>query len=392
MTREEAGDYHDRVTILLLWILSLSAPAYAAAYTLADLQQLEAERSYEEFFRHAHDVAPSGRTSEWSTMVETMGEAWLRHLKAKNRLTREEYRQIETLLGWPVLGRHEFFRQLRGELGLRWFEQCFAADATPSSACWTELSDFWDAGRRDIDLAARLHVTVAPYLAQTEAPLGPLFVLDPLLRSSLAGLQCKKPDIAPVVWMQLAGLPKAGLKAALPKIAHPDCWVALAPLAREKLRAGAPYAELETAAGLLGAIGQISELESGAYAVAYLLELPRQGDEFNLAWNKLGQLRKAANERGHVLEVLRGWHQLPGPLWSQQGTPRRALARHFTTSFPEYLDLYARTCVDFFGAKRRFPQGNPARHCRDFFALSEEIPDMLPAATREAFRRALASP
>ncbi|MFP5459502.1 MAG: hypothetical protein ACLGG7_12270, partial [Bacteriovoracia bacterium] len=64
---------------ILLW-LSMVATCAAQGYTMGDLEALEKERSYSEFFSHALDIRPSERTEYWKTMVQNMGESYLKLL------------------------------------------------------------------------------------------------------------------------------------------------------------------------------------------------------------------------------------------------------------------------------------------------------------------------
>jgi len=71
-------------------------------YTLTDLEALEKELSYSEFFTHAMDLRPSERTDYWKKMVENMGESYLKSRLSKTRLEQTDFRQMETLMGWSV--------------------------------------------------------------------------------------------------------------------------------------------------------------------------------------------------------------------------------------------------------------------------------------------------
>jgi uncharacterized protein YcaQ len=53
--------------------LTLSLESKAAAYSMVDLEALEKEQSFGEFFAHALDIRPSERNDYWKTMVQNMG-------------------------------------------------------------------------------------------------------------------------------------------------------------------------------------------------------------------------------------------------------------------------------------------------------------------------------
>lgn len=95
-------------------------------------------------------------------------------------------------------------------------------------------------------------------------------------------------------------------------------------------------------------------------------------------------------QREAIMKVLKAWHPLPGDLFTDLDlTKRRTVARHLQRFFPEYLDFYARTCVEFFGGKRRFPEGNPASNCHELFELAGQEKGLLPGATVETFKQSL---
>lgn len=356
---------------------------------MADLQKLEAERSYAEFFLHAHDILPSARTPEWNTLVENMGEAYLRQLKGQNRLQQQDFRQMEKLMGWPVLARHEFFRQLRGDIGLQWFNQCFSVDSSPTSACWNDLLSYWEKGRQDPDLAPRLHAVVAPYLTP-EAPVDAIFILSPMLKSSLAGLQCQKPMVAAIVWEEARKFEAADFTQRQNAFAHSSCWSSLVGLARVRFSKGSEMPELTLARRILQSKNALTEDQEDVYLVGYLLSTPVQGDDFNLAWNRIIALGQSAARRERANRTLKNWMPLPGEIFASTDAKKKGIvAKHFKRYFPEYLDQYALTCVDFYSARKRFPQGNPAHHCREFFQLAREIPELLPEPTRISFEKAL---
>ncbi len=386
--------------------LTLSLDGKAAAYSMADLEALEKEQSYSEFFAHALDIRPSERNDYWKTMVQNMGEGLLKAMAAKNRLERSDFQQMEELAGWSVLRTNEFFRLKRQEVAMRWFTQCFNEDANPASPCWQDVVTFWEIGRQEPDLAGRLLTLISPRLPlsvpQIENPahrartlVTPLFILNPIIRSSLAELQCKKPDVQQVVWSALRqewlnNIKGKTLSSILAQVAHADCWPALVPAAHELWSKGADNDTLTLSYLLLKSQQALTPLEKDLFQLHYLLGSPARGETFNLAWNRVQELATQPAQREAIMKVLKAWHPLPGDLFTDLDlTKRRTVARHLQRFFPEYLDFYARTCVEFFGGKRRFPEGNPASNCHELFELAGQEKGLLPGATVETFKQSL---
>lgn len=394
------------IPLLFLFIsgrtLSLAraqAPATpSSSYSMTDLESLESERSYDEFFAHVHDIRPSERNDYWKKMVENMGEGLLKAYLARTRLERGDFQQMERLMSIPTLHQNEFYRQRRQEVGLKWLQQCLADLPTPDSPCWQDLQAFWEKDRQEPDIAFRLLAVVGPYLPPKGALSGkltPLFILSPLLLSDLAQSQCPRREIREVVWTNTleawrATINPQSFPTTLKTLAHPSCWTALRPWLLAQLHQGAGPDELDLTFTILELNGGTTPLDKDLYYLSYLLGSPARGDTFNLAWNRLQELRHRPQEREQLLALLKAQSPLPGAIFADLDlAKRRAIVRHLRSNFPEYLDFYAHTCVDFFGGKKRFPEGNPALACREVFDLAGTEKDLLPAPVVENFKRGL---
>ncbi len=356
-------------------------------YSMADLEALVASQGHQEFFQHALDIRPSERDPRWNQMVEEMGESLLRLLADKPRLERADFHQAETLMGWAALARHEFFRQRRQDLGLRWIQQCLAGDASPTSPCWQDVLGFWAKDRQDPDVAPRLLALLEPHFraGTPPVPLTPYYVLRPLLLSPLAELQCKKDVVRNVLWAE-ARAQWARQESAMP-LAHEGCWTTLEPWLHGLWRDGATLEDLVLAQAVLEARGKLDPMEKDLFQVVYLLGRPSRGETFNLAWNRVRDLGGQPARREELMGRLRAWRPLPGEVFANLDLEkRRAVANHFKRHFPEFLDHYALTCVEFFGGKRRFPEGNPAHHCRELFETAEKAPGLLSNGSVDAFK------
>jgi hypothetical protein len=386
----------------ILWAPGLKAQSY----TLVDLEALEKERSYDEFFAHALDIRPSERTDYWKTMVQNMAEGHLQLLLRKNRLEHADFLHMQKLTDWSVLKSHEFFRLKRQELGLKWLAQCLQDNGAANSPCWQDVLAYWEKDRQDPDIAGRLLTLLSPYLAsalpvasnpthQARMLVTPLFILAPVLKSPLAELQCQKPEFQDVLWNSMResftqNFKNRTFSALMSEIATPECWKALIPGARQNWKTGSDELTLQLSYLLLKFQNQLEPLEQDMFYVYFLLNSPARGETFNLAWGRLLQLKDLPRERDKILSAFKLWRPLPGNIFTDLDlSKRRSVTRHVQQNFPEYIDHYALTCVDFYGGKRRFPEGNPALHCRELFDLAADVLGILPAPTIEAFKRAI---
>lgn len=386
--------------------INLSA-APTELYTLSDLEILSNDNSFEEFFAHAFDIRPTERTEVWKKMMERMGENYLQALDRKDLLDRHDFQQMENLMSHNVLKQNEFFRQGRQKVGLKWFRQCFNEQPAANSPCWHDLALFWAPDRQEIDLAPRLYSVVAPYLHASQAVdptdakqkprtlINAVFILHPMLINPISGLQCTKPEMTKVVWTQALkeweqSLSPQGFNKSLESWAHPQCWDSIATWSKQFFKTGASQNELDLAFQLLSYKNKLTPMERDLYLTNYLLSSPARGDLFNLAWNRIQELGLRPQEREQVLKRLKNWRPLPGKIFGDSDlVKRKAISLHLKRHFPEFIDFYAHTCIDFFGGKKRFPQGNPAHNCREMFELAGQEKDLLPISTVESFKQSL---
>ncbi|MBY0517102.1 MAG: hypothetical protein K2P81_09350 [Bacteriovoracaceae bacterium] len=378
----------------------------AAPYSMVDLESLEKEKNYNEFFAHALDIRPSERNEYWKTMVQNMGEGYIKFSLTKNRLAHDDLMQIEKLMSWSVLKDYDFFRIKRQEFGFKWISQCLKENSSPDSSCWQDLVSFWEKDRQEPDLAPRLLTLLTPYLPLSE-PLAenpahrarlmvtPYFILSPVIHSSLAEFQCKKPEVQNVVKSKLMSEWKANYKPVsftqiLKTVAHESCWKALVESSHGQWAHGASEDELHLSYLLLKAENALTPLEQDLFYINYLLSAPSRGEIFNMAWNRLQELSRDSQRREKILDALKGWSPLPGGLFADLDLAKRnAIARLFQKNFPEYIDHYALTCIDYYGGKKRFPDGNPALNCRELFEIGQSIHDLLPESSVKLFNQTI---
>ncbi len=394
--------------LLFATLLSLTAlgQAQTRPYTMADLEALARDQAYEEFFRHILDIPPGNRDERWKELLRSMAELQLTSALRKHRLTRADFQSMEELYRLPGLAQDEFYRLKRAQLGPQWLRQCFEADPTTASGCWSDLVRFWENDRQDPDLALKLYGIVAPYLKTPPDLLDPAeqdrrlvseyFLLRPLLTNpQLAPLQCQKALLQEVLWgeyqrRELAQTEELAAKDLMAQLAHKDCW----PHLKEKLsgiiRLGASVPQMQSAARALNSLGQLGELDADLLALSYLLHSPVPGEHFNQSWAVLTRLSRMPARRDRLLEAMKEQRPLAGEVFAHPDElKRRAVTRHLSQHFPEYLNFYAHTCVEFFSGKKAFPQGNPARRCRELFELALPDKTLLSDGIKESWRNSL---
>lgn len=388
---------------LFFALLVVTAPLRAqSSYTLKDLEALEKEKAYQEFFKHAADIRPSERTDYWKEMVANMAEGYLKSLKQKLILKREDFKTTTDLALWPALADNEFFKIHRADLSLKWFEQCLSDESGPQSPCWSDLTDFWQNPKAFVDLVPRLLKLLRPYLQTSPPdPLNPkhrarlmvseYFIISPILFSELAELQCQKSEFQDILWSKLKAewqseLNTQGLKGLMSSSAANECWKKLIPRAQKLLSRGGLDQETQLAHEFLKVQGALNSPTQEFYSLNYLLGFPVKGESFNKSWALMQKLSKSVSRRETLMEQIRSWERLPGEVFTQNdSTKKRAILRHLSLNFPEFVDFYAHTCLNFYTGEKSYPQGNPALHCKEFFTTAKEIEGALPASLIQKF-------
>jgi len=388
---------------LITALLTSSASLLAdSSYTLKDLEALEREKSYSEFFKHASDIRPSERNDYWKEMVANMAEGYLKSLKSKLILKREDFKATQELALWPALAENEFFKIHRADLSLKWFEQCLNDDASPESPCWSDLTDFWQTPKAFVDLVPKLLRLLKPYLQSSlPDPLNPkhrarmvvseYFIISPILFSEIAELQCQKPELQEILWTKLktewmSELNTHGLNKLLNSIALKDCWKKLIPKAQSYLARGGMNDDTNLGHEFLRTLDALNSPTLEFYSLNYLLGYPVKGEAFNKSWVAIQKLSKSVAKREALMQQIKSWERLPGDVFTQNDeTKKRAILRHLSLNFPDYIDYYAHTCLNFYTGNKSYPQGNPALHCKEFFATAKIIENAIPASMIQKF-------
>ena len=98
----------------------------------------------------------------------------------------------------------------------------------------------------------------------------------------------------------------------------------------------------------------------------YLLFGPSASPLYDNALNTLLSLSLNENLRQELLQQFLQIDPLAGKVFSLNTPQSLEVLLRFTRNFPEYLDSYAQTCLDFLSGYKKFPAGNPTPHCVDF--------------------------
>ncbi len=180
-------------TLVVALAALLAAPAFAADYTLADLEALEKQGGWEELVEHLADVPPSKRDAAWNGVAERGCAALLASEKVDAKSADQLLARIDKMLRrFPTLKTSKSFMAQRAEIGLKAFGATF--HQTRHSAGddpWMDaLKDFVKADTVTADLPVRAAKRVQQNLTG--------YVAWPFWKQALEkdakGELCKDPD------------------------------------------------------------------------------------------------------------------------------------------------------------------------------------------------------
>lgn len=339
-------------------------------YTLADLEVLTQEGSYEEFLNHALDIRPSERQDAWKGMVSKMSDGYARQILGKSEITKAQFRKIEYLYTWPSLETDDVFRSHRQEIGLRYLKACLKG----TDPCWNDVKAFWEADQKNPEIAFKLAELT---IAFPEKPIPTWTFLNVALKSPLSEFYCKRDFVLDAIWgkfeIDYIRLGTQGnLLKKIDETVHHDCLFSFNQWTQGKLTRPSKSSDRELAYQILAAQDKINQSVSDFFYTVYLLENPSKGELFNYAWNRLSELSKSMDRREEALKRIKALDPLPDELFaSLDDAKKRAVLNHFKSKFPEYLYYYADQCLVYYGGKTAFPNGNPTMKCQNLMESPE---------------------
>lgn len=372
--------------LLLIYSFGVGAEQHSksSGYSMQDLQVLEQNKDYREFLNHAMDIRPRDRISPWGEMVQSMATGYLDFLTQRNDFEKETFDYLEQLTRWPSLRDDEFFHLRWQRYGLRSIRHCikraYMDDSHKTShhlslgKCYQQLKRFWHSTPKNPDLGIQV--------AQIVEQIRPGSNLWPYYQYSaksyvVASLYCQRADIKRWAFRELheqltsRNLHGKQLKEVINQNLHADCWNELQGDLKRILYG--PRPQQISAFLLLEAKDELETTEKDFFLTRYLLEGPKVGRLFNLAWNQLQEMSTDFKRRQAVLDRLLSLDPLPGVIFSGKNSQQReVLLDHLSATFPEYLESYARTCLDYMEGKREFPRGNPTIECQELFMAQQQ--------------------
>ncbi len=388
------------LTSLLLIKNAQTNPGLDLNYSMKDLEILERQENYEEFFLHAKDIRPSERGPIWKAMVQNMAEGMAFSKMSKRDFKQNTLAQIENLSDWIEIKESEIFAVKRSEYLINYFQEC-VKEKYPY--CQNELEKAWRKSDLVIPSYVELGLAFAELLQKIALNNNPdgeeVIKLEssaikkaPVTKGNLTAhsyeffkaafsdrfgaIYCLRENVKNAAFYHLMGLglkyletPEARIK--LTGTVSDHCLSAMNDYLHHQLSSSNRQVR-ETAYLVLELKHLTREREQDAYLISYLLDGPEVGDTFNQAWARLTKLGEKFERRQEVLKTLKEQDFLPDNLLAHFDLKKiKIILDRFKTYFPEYFDFYARSCLNYFSGIGEFENGNPTLNCEALIKLSE---------------------
>jgi hypothetical protein len=342
---------------------------HSSLYTIQDLEILVKQKNYKEFLLHTHDLRPSLRTTNWKQLTRKSGLGFINQEITRNHFDNISFKFIEELSTWQTLRDDELFQIKREDYFQHYILSCIK---TNKPSCLIKLDSFWNSSTKNPNLAANFLSIKSKYFK--DQSLWPYIKI--ILNSNLTTFYCSKNNILKVVMERLnvIYIKNKGLfdrKLRMQNLANQECWKSIIPFLKTTITKSTNPIDTENAYQALQDLNQLQPHEKDLFLVLFILKNPIKGEVLNLSWNTLEEMKEDFPRRESLITRLKVMDPLPDQLF---GSPdiykKRILIDFLHQNIPEYLTLYAQTCIDYYYGNREFPNGNPALHCSSLFKFA----------------------
>ncbi|MCR9204120.1 MAG: hypothetical protein NXH75_06060 [Halobacteriovoraceae bacterium] len=350
-----------------------------AAYSLADLEVLRDGNNYQEFFQHAKDILPTKRDKHWQDMLSNMASDFVDNLRRRKKFDQSSFKKVESLAKWPEQRRDEFFQVKRQAYAIDYFKACLSSltgdnPAPSKTQCQKQMISFWTNSSKEVETAYQMLLLQVGFFPGQKT----WRYLQTIVSSQVSNIYCERPIVKEAFLDRLHDLDleqenRSSLQFKIKGMATEECWKNINPNLLSAID------ELPTRESLnlyrIGNILQILPKETqNLWLVRYFLESPTPGKTFNQAWNVLSKLSQNYDGRMKVLNRLLKYDPLPGDVFSiHDKKKRRIMTVYLSENFPEYVQKYASTCMNYLTGNQTFPRGNPTKECHDLIQMDRTL-------------------
>ncbi len=366
------------LAIFLSWITFLPVSKASEKYSFQDLEILSEQKNYWEFLQHAKDVKPSQRNKHWVELVQNMATELINFNIRSQNFGANDYDLIHRISRWPILKSDEFFQVKHNQYMLHYTRHCLMDPKQKD--CARKANQFWRLSNKDPETGYQI--------AQSLRGFRPNHNIWNILRAvalhPMAGFYCHRRFMTDELTKQLLNtfrpfiipgktgpsLTSFQIQQRLDGLMHHECWKSLLPQLKQSLILETPRHQM-ILHKILKIRQALTQSEADFFYTLYLLRGPLVGETFNQAWNALFKIGQNFKRRTTLLETLKKRDPLEGKVFaSTNQNLQKTIIRHFSQNFPEYLDYYGKTCLEYLEGKKTFPYGNPTLECKELFQKS----------------------
>jgi hypothetical protein len=362
----------------------MTSPLWAnQLYSLKDLAALEKEKNFEEFLAHVNDIRPSERMKLWRDMYQSMAMEMIDYKLKTKDFSLATFKKIENLSRSNTLLNDEFFQLKRSLYAKKFFSECYSGQtkngdiSVNTKQCDDELSTFWYFSKKDPDIGLEM----AKIVEKNNGKMNTWNFYQKAVSDTLAPLYCEKPEVQRAliqkVTQEVFDPEFNGEYGTLLKRIIPDkCFVKLVnPLRLVLESTQSSGLDKEISFQLLDASKNLKPIDYYYYATLYLIDEPVTGEKMNVSWKKIEELAEKYSLRMEILEKIKGANVLPDKVMRSPSNKRnKAIIHLFAKHFPEFLDYYAKSCLDYLQYKN-----SPNRpvttgfQCHEFLKMAKSV-------------------
>lgn len=337
--------------ILFSSLLALNAEEIdeSTKYSIKDLEILEKEKNYQEFFKHAYDLKPSLRTKYWKKLYSSMAIGLIdEKLKLKDYSTKT-FEDVEAFNKNVHLSEDEIFQNKRNQYALNYFKECFALNSNKTD-CEKKLTIHWENSNKDADNA----LYFAKLADLNNLKIDTWTFYHSIVHDQIAPLYCKKMEVQHAIIKKIELITynsefDGNYKIMIAKLMDDKCFKELIPTFKAALYSNKTSGmDKELALNILWQHKLLTNNEIDIALTNYLLSGPVVGEKMNLAWKLIESLAENYPRRKIILDGIKAFDLIPDKIFEDPKSERnRAIINLFTKNFPELINYYAQNCMDY---------------------------------------------
>ena len=353
---------------LFLSTLTLCSILFAAPrqlYSLQDLEVLESNNNFREFFAHALDIRPSKRNKAWKNMCINMAESFMADMQEQG-ITKEDRQLFLKVLKYPALTGDEFFIEKRD-----YFLALMAKDYAKNHSAEKSIQfskDIYEKFRGKPVFGIHLAKAIYPIMKKDEYHIKYLDffkeITEPMISSKFSEFYCAKEPINQLV------IDLIFFKTIQTKKIHKDCISKLLPSLEKRLYSNDNNIR-QSAFEFLSKNKLIKKSDKAHYHVLNLLYGKQYTKE---EWDPIIKSLKIIGDnyqiRSEIMEKIAKMDPYPDVLFDVYPEKQLiSLSRIISRYFPEYLDRYTKNCLNYLSGKKTFKNGNPTPNCHKYMRI-----------------------